>query len=260
MNLLDCYYSKDGNDYSPAFSRAIIASKSNRDEVIHIPTGRYRLTKPISFPRGTVLMGGGGCSSNLGQGTVLVADFDVADALEWNGDEDYCGTGGGMERIVIAAERGRSPGAAISLYARTPKNRAGYFDIQRVLVYAGSDAGTFETGLLVDGRQVTIPGSAGVRDVSVRAFHAYGCRRQAIMLANCIHFQGSIQTGMGTAGNADVVVMGGSENIQIEGRIWGKLVLDECRGVRMKGMASSYVIGKWSKDVRIDDAPDLNRS
>ena len=239
---------QDGDDWSPAMSRALQLSRSRRDEVIEIPVGKLRFSGPIAMNTGTVLMGSGGCPANLGQGTVLMADFD-GDFITWDGRESYRGGGGGLERIVIAKAPGRSGGNAILLTGSGPSNRCGWFDMNRVLVYAGADAGNFDVGVRIDGTKISVSGSAGVRDVTFRALMLAGCNRAAMEITNGVHVHGSLQTAIATGRSGDVVIDGGSQDVQLQGRIYGTLVLREVREITLLGRASAVTKTMQSMDV-----------
>lgn len=232
----------DGNDWKPAFLRAIAVSQAYGDEEIRLPTGVLKCSGPIEFSTGTVLIGSGGCGSNLGKGSVLMADFDGdLPFLTWNGKTSYHGTGGGLERVIIAKGKNRTGGIGVLLTGDSPSNRCGWFDLNRVFVYSGSDAGQFDIGLKIDGSKINVAGSAGIRDITFRALMIAGASKRAMEIINGVHIHGSLQTAPANF-NGDVLIDGKSEDVQIGGRIYGTLTLGDCKEVIISGEASTINI------------------
>lgn len=251
MKLIDYWKRSDGDDWAPAMERCVTASQVQRDEVIELPVGYLKFSRPIVFGTGTLLRGAGGCPSNIGQGTVLAADFDDKPFLKWDGSVNSRGTGGGLDSLVIAAAVGKKPGAAILLTGLGPSNRCGEWDCHRVTVYAGSDAGSFEAGLIVSGWKITTSGSAGIRGVTVRASKFAGCRSVAVVLENAVHFYGQFQTAAATNGKGDVVIGIGSEDVHIDGGIYGTIVLGVCKDVMIAARYSDIRRDQAAKNVCI---------
>ena len=251
MRLEGFRLNEDGTDWLPAMKRCLIESKLRRDEVIELPVGLLRFSGPVLMATGTVLRGSGGCPANVGQATVLHADFSSAPFLVWDGDEPYRGGGGGIESCVLAAANGQTPGQAILLTGRSPERRCGYWSARRVMVYSGADAGNFTVGLRVDGSLIKVSGSAGVRDIWVSECQFAGCSRRAVELINAVHFQGEFQTAQASGGSGDVLVDGGSEDVRIDGRIYGDLSLAVCSEVVVRGVASRIVRSVSAKRVSV---------
>jgi len=250
MKLEDFKLRSDGDDWSPAMERCIAESHMSRDVAIEVPIGFLRFSRPIEFTAGTLLRGSGGCPSNIGQGTVLSADFDTSPFLTWNGKNSCLGTGGGLDSIVLAAAKGRKTGPAILLTGNSATNRAGEIDIRRVTVYSGSDAGNFNVGLRVDGRLINVVGSAGVRGVTVSACKFAGCILNAVELLNAVHFYGQFQTAAATNGTGDVLVDNLSEDVQMFGTaIYGTLTLNACKDVFITGYLTKLVRTELAKQV-----------
>src|SRR3990167_9654857 len=137
----------DGTDWSPAIKRASLAAQQERDDELWLPSKMCICKNTIQFSTGIRLVGRGAVGANIGQGTLLVADFDNGPILHWNGAKDYYGTGGGLRNLNICKAKGRKGGHAVLLNGTAGKNRAGHWVADTVNIYSGEDAGNFEVGI-----------------------------------------------------------------------------------------------------------------
>lgn len=240
MKLRRFWRQRDGSDWSPAIERAMGEAYERGQPTVELPVGQLRCSRPIRFNGGTCLHGGGAVGSNLGAGTVLVADFDDAPLVTWQGGLAYLGTGGRLRDVTLAAAVGRRPGAAVLITGTTGATRAGWVTLSNVFVYDGADSGDFRYGLVVDGTRISDAGSEGVRDVVLEGCAFAGCRELAVLLRRAWHVYGTVQTMAGTSGCGDVHIVDGSGDIALTGGIHGTLRVATTSPVGFWGYAAKY--------------------
>lgn len=248
MLLADFKSTVDGGDWSPAMDRALAAYPTRREKIV-LPVGRLRFSRPIRMSYGVPLEGSGSVGSNIGDGTVLAACFNGSSFIEWNGAEQFHGTGGLLRDVIVTADPGYTPDAAVMVTGSDASRRAGFVTIERVAVYYGNDSGRFRRGMVVDGRAIVVPGSSGCRDVWVRGLFVSGCTDAAVEILNGVHCYVDVETAP-SGGCGDVRVNESSEDITISGRVYGDCYLGMCREVSCFAVASRLVVSPGAAEVR----------
>jgi hypothetical protein len=258
IKLKRFYKKSDNGDWTRAMRAAMEVSREKRDRAILLPCDYMRFTEPITFTSGTPLIGSGAVGTNLDQGSVLAADFDNAAAFVWNGLTKYRGGGAILRDFNVTAHKGRRPGAALTFLAATPEQRPGKVEIDNVSIYAGVDAGTFEIGLVVDGSRVKVPGSVGVRSV-IANMRINGCRTLAAAFWAAVHARVTLETNP-IAGVGHVSVGGGSEDVDLFGRIYGTLEITDSKEVTVFARASRYCVSDKAFDAWLPRAKEIERT
>lgn len=170
--------------------------KSRNDYVISFPAGKFHFhTKPKPFPIGIKLIGNGPVGASE-LGTLLVSNYSETSPEEgflcWDGSEDFHGTGGGVQDLSIMKGYGWSGGTAIKLTGSEGKKRCGFWEGRNLLVgglaYDKPHEAIWDRCLLVDGTAVAIPGSMGVRDLSLSWWNFNRAKIAAAELRGATHF------------------------------------------------------------------------
>jgi hypothetical protein len=185
-------------DNSSAFEAAARAA-SGQSRSVYFPCGVFRFArKPASLETGVRLSGCGSVGSNDQYGSNLIVDYDENQPeegfLTWDGSfgkaagKCCAGTGGGIDHLVIVKAAHRHGGTAIKVTGSEDNYRAGFFNINGVIVHANGD-GSWAHDLVIDGTCCKTPNSQGVRDIHITDFFA----AQAVSGAEAVLFRNATQ-------------------------------------------------------------------
>ena len=243
-------------DNAPAFEAAA-REASERSLSIYFPCGVFRFArKPASLATGIRLSGCGSVGSNDQYGSNLIVDYDEtqpeAGFLTWDGSfgkvEGKCcaGTGGGIDHLVIVKAAHRHGGTAIKVTGSEDNYRAGFFNINDVIVHANGD-GSWAHDLVLDGSCCKTPNSQGVRDIHISDFFAAQAisGAEAVLFKNAsqVFWHGGIVFPAKAASSSGLTITGlpetpylNSTNIFISDvYMAGDMVIDNARNVTFSG-------------------------
>lgn len=220
-------------------------------------TGTIIWTQPWQTSRVDV-QGVDGFNGTDKTGPALLFMPGAADGLVLGAGDPYRATGGKIERVRVV--RKGTGGAAIKITAKSAAGRPGELIIRDVLTCGLNDlqGGTpdnWDTGLLIDGGDLTEVNAAGIRRVRIERFRAASCLSDSIVLRNCVHLSADdVQIDRGTAkrDSPTMVIencqhanfgklnlfgelqLRGSTNVVIDGYVQTLRVDGNCRGVNVR--------------------------
>lgn len=244
-------------DNTAAFESAVRAA-SAKSQSIYFPCGIFRFVrKPVSLPSGIRLVGCGSVGSNEQYGSNLLVDYDEPQPevgfLTWDGSfgrgQGKCcaGTGGGIDHLIIVKATHRSGGTAIKLTGSEDNYRAGFFNIDDVMVHAAGD-GSWQHDLVIDGTCCKTPNSQGVRDTHITDFFAAQAVSgdQAVLFKNAtqVFWYGGMIFPAKSAKSSGLTITGLSESPYLASTnifisdvyMTGGMVIDNARNVIFSGM------------------------
>ncbi len=245
-------------DDTDAFVLAIREAIRRRNATVALSGGRsYRIGRTLTIPQGVAIIGPGSQGTTPQYGC-SIRHTAHGDLFVWDGSgAAFAGTGGGLRNVLIVKAAGFQGGAAITLIARDPAHRPGEMLFENIVVYGESRQGlpgVWDHGVVIDGRQVDIEGTRGVRSTRWIACRFAGARvtSRTILLRQATHayFLGCAvdQGGPATVGvtlegrndnihfvamglGGDLLIAGGPgnsvRNFHFSGKIGGRLINDD---------------------------------
>ncbi len=221
-------------------------------------TDRMTSALPIVAPR--VCIRGEGYNGTDETGPMIV--FNGKDGGIYCGSGDaFRATGSKIEGVRLA--RVGTGSRAISFVAASKAERPGEIVIRDVLTCGLSDlrggqpTDNWDTGLLIDGGNLTEPGAAGIRRVRMDNFRAASCLAESIILRNVTHVTGTgIQIDQGTANRVPQMLVENSRHVDLQVNIFGELRINGCDVVRIGGYVQQLYIDKSCKNVVVSGTVD----
>lgn len=228
---------------------AAIADATSLGQTVKLPAGILRLSRPLAPIGAGVCFQGDGNIGPTGQGTHILADYDEPDpergVFHFDAHHYYRGAGSRVEKITFDKGVGRTGGSALTFLARSAVNRQGWVVLSDVVVSSPhAPYGLWDHALVVDGMDVSTPGSQGLRTFVVRNFVATLCRapQEYCLFRNVVNlnWQGGFlyqaagaRAGMTITGGGNTPTSGQrSTYVQLHGAmIGGDLLIDHAEDV-----------------------------
>ena len=231
----------------------IQATNYDGPNIVNLPEGTFKITRPMVFPRGVQINGAGPVGAS-GWGTILVPSFDIGTnaMFTWDGSDrrGARGTGGGMKNVTISKPVGSIGGTAIRCVAIDDSHRPGFMEFKRIIINGdhptGQVAGTWDCGIEIDGMKCVTDQGMGVRNIYLQNVMVYACN-DALRALNAVHLvaSGFLAASAGGPTSPRVVISGGlaanqqSQDVHLDGlQVYGDLVLENVKDFTCRGRVS----------------------
>lgn len=195
---------------------------------VELGKGVYYLRRKPKFPRGCLISGVGGYADR-GVGTEIMQAYDGPIMFHLTGS-------GGFRDLAITAAISVKAETAIFLDGTKTEIRPTWVQLTNVVFPGYKDASPFKIGIHADGSAHTIPGSEGVRDVTLINCFFYGCKEGSILFQRVVN--SSIVAGScGPAGEGRAkITLRDCDSIHVAAHtLWGDLLVENSRNVSWQG-------------------------